>query len=539
MVSPENAVISDAGPPGPHGVNIDTDRITPHKHDVLFGRGACTMSHPGNKQLRTMVQRHRRSFVAATMRHHKRQIAAAIIREIQKLEPPGRFLREDPRGLAGGGSGTDETSSVDVDGVHSSVLNKAWICADPDMALTKVMHLLREKETGRLEIQAQQEQLEGREGTSRHPLETRIFGVDSLTTQLPQSMLEVPSVIDSNITNSTVMALGIFSDPNTQTGLLNKAEVSEPCKHTRENSTHKVGLSGGLPENGEITGSCHQGGSGDLDEEIESFLHDFSTPKLPQPLAVFPNSNTHPTDLNQVETFDQILYGTCRHSSEDSNHKVGFGRRLPGELTSSRHPDPKRSGDPDEKVELFLRDFSSRHDNDEFQLKDIPMQEWISKSNQDMAQGKPSTSWKSLKDEPDYIGTALSIALKLTECLIDAEKDERKGDGNPIPLASIIAGHVIIGTGDEGSTEGFARTAGRGGIERVWVMSCDCTGDRRGTGRVVSRLFALGAVLYELFSRGEAPLPEEDVSTADATSICSIQLNDESNGSYFSKKKKT
>ena len=38
-----------------------------------------------------------------------------------------------------------------------------------------------------------------------------------------------------------------------------------------------------------------------------------------------------------------------------------------------------------------------------------------------------------------YIKVALSIALMLADHLLEAEKEEQNGNGNPIPLESIVA----------------------------------------------------------------------------------------------------
>ena len=60
-------------------------------------------------------------------------IAKQIVEDIQNLDPPGRFLIEDPSSAAGNDA-TDE------------IMAKAWIIVEEEKAVNKVMHRLRERE---------------------------------------------------------------------------------------------------------------------------------------------------------------------------------------------------------------------------------------------------------------------------------------------------------------------------------------------------------------------------------------------------------
>ena len=111
----------------------DTPRRRTHQ-DVLFGRGAGVMKHPGNRRLRSLVERRRAEFASKLKRKEKRRIAWDIIAEVQNARPPGRFLTEDARGREAG--------------VPPSLPNKVWVCAEPNKTLVKVMHMLREKGSG-------------------------------------------------------------------------------------------------------------------------------------------------------------------------------------------------------------------------------------------------------------------------------------------------------------------------------------------------------------------------------------------------------
>ena len=113
-----------------------------------------------------------------------------------------------------------------------------------------------------------------------------------------------------------------------------------------------------------------------------------------------------------------------------------------------------------------------------------------------------------------YIMSALMIVLKLTECILEAEKDEQRGRRNPIPLESIAPENVLIRArkcrhiSNGGEETGKENEVHDEMIEFVWVMSF--VGDNPATGTVMSRLFAMGKVLYELLSSNEPRTQEVD-----------------------------
>ena len=71
-----------------------TDPIdTPTAHDVLFGRGGMTNSHPGNKRFRDVIALHRPDYIKA-IKNDKPNVARRIVRAIRTASPPGRFLKK-------------------------------------------------------------------------------------------------------------------------------------------------------------------------------------------------------------------------------------------------------------------------------------------------------------------------------------------------------------------------------------------------------------------------------------------------------------
>lgn len=70
-----------------------------NKNDVLAGRGGRINSHVGNIQFREIVLQRKEDYRAhSTRKLEKAHIAAEIVYLIRSLDPPGRFLKEDPDG---------------------------------------------------------------------------------------------------------------------------------------------------------------------------------------------------------------------------------------------------------------------------------------------------------------------------------------------------------------------------------------------------------------------------------------------------------
>lgn len=71
--------------------------VAPTNNDVLCGRGGAVNGHPGNVRLRALVGTMKAAYHSPqTRKSQKAQIAAAIVRTIRALDPPGQFLRANP-----------------------------------------------------------------------------------------------------------------------------------------------------------------------------------------------------------------------------------------------------------------------------------------------------------------------------------------------------------------------------------------------------------------------------------------------------------
>lgn len=71
----------------------------PNVNDVLAGRGGRINAHVGNVQFRDIVAQRKKDYLAtSTKKLEKAHIAADIVYYIRRLDPPGRFLKEDNDG---------------------------------------------------------------------------------------------------------------------------------------------------------------------------------------------------------------------------------------------------------------------------------------------------------------------------------------------------------------------------------------------------------------------------------------------------------
>ena len=122
-------------------------------HKICIKKGRAINQHPGNRNFRAMVAEQKPFFTSALKRKTKQRIAKEIINKIYRSG--GRFLAEDPDGTIG-----DEENEPDLpEGIHPSLLSKAWTSVDFDKVLVKVMHRLREKDQNKVDENKEQKVL--------------------------------------------------------------------------------------------------------------------------------------------------------------------------------------------------------------------------------------------------------------------------------------------------------------------------------------------------------------------------------------------
>ena len=70
----------------------------PHPHDILSGRGNGVNMHPGNQYFRSLVQHLKNEYVVSD-RSDKPLFAKLVYGHVQALNPPGRFLKHEKKGM--------------------------------------------------------------------------------------------------------------------------------------------------------------------------------------------------------------------------------------------------------------------------------------------------------------------------------------------------------------------------------------------------------------------------------------------------------
>ena len=269
-----------------------------------------------------------------------------------------------------------------------------------------------------------------------------------------------------------------------------------------------------------------------------------------------------PINVGQKKIPDQAQSQQTRHDSPPSSKKVIH-------RTSPEHPcreskttiqggsamDKKSDSDLDLQKYLersgfdlfadsFLQeeDFTQPYEREDedatsHQVREYTLRQWIASSKPKIDSNAHTPSLvQTSKEVSKYIKSALLIALKLTECILEAEKDECSGHRNPIPLASITPEHVLIRSKRKGIIGESDETELEEIIEFAWVMTF--VGDDSATGTIMSRLFAVGRVLYELLSTEELTQQEDiSVSHSNLLSMTSINLGNEDESDQRSLKK--
>ena len=468
--------------------------------DVLLGRGSIISQHHGNLQFRLKAKPQKQAFAQA-IRKDKRAIAMGIIHEIQSLDPPGRFLMEPttPTTAASNenkGSGGNPCNNND--GVDPAILSKIWVIVDHEKVMKKVLHRLREKEVG--------------------------TGEDS-DGKVQQKVKQTDRIVEKRGNRKKPGR----SNSSKQGGLPNSTGVSyEQAKEKElDGKPNPIQRKPNPPQPSPSTsmGDCvvqnvaeDEFSLQSLDDTMDQVLdldytNDFD--------LVFDNDHVQGGNGAWDDVFEQDHNGngeTTKHESVISNSDMA----LP-EKSLNVNEDGL-----DKDVDQFLNGFSSQHDHnintnmletqpkymseysssygDERALesRELTLCQWIERSRQ---KKNPHLS--------QYINGALPIASKLTGFLTEADKDtQESGHTNPIPLQSITAGNGLI------------RVSSLGTVEHAWFMSR--IGDDIDSGNAMSRVYAFGTVLYQLFTGEEPPL-EENATSADSMGILNLsgdrQLN--------------
>lgn len=148
---------------------------TPHKHDVLSGRGGSINSHRGNIQFREWVAERKNDYNLALSKQDKARVAREVIALVQNQTPPGRFLQKDPSSSHGAMSW--------------------WVEIDDERIMSKTSQALRE---GAPEIR------------KKHHVEKAVPRQSVVNTTVPQVKLTAPTSTIRYTARSTPVAVPVF-----------------------------------------------------------------------------------------------------------------------------------------------------------------------------------------------------------------------------------------------------------------------------------------------------------------------------------------
>jgi hypothetical protein len=274
--------------------------------------------------------------------------------------------------------------------------------------------------------------------------------------------------------------------------------------------------------------------------DVDEFLRDFITNPT--------NNSDREEDKaaapsTSIQEEDKLVYSLleewCGMEKEDNGKQHAEDDSKPAATPSAAVPDEINGQDAERgmDVDAFLRDFSSQHDQ---HLQALPLRRWIKSAkaraeceadilpqpvdpvSERVNMALADILLQSTNPVSEYVKMALPIALKLTEFLIRAEMGDEQIH---VPQSSITAQNVVVRVKEKylavGSTSGtFVET-----IEDVWITTSSAIEDKPDAGGgIMSRLSALGIILYELFASEEPPLSKEDLPTFDA-SINKLSVN--------------
>lgn len=122
----------------PTNTNPGDFNIIPTQNDIIIGRGAFINSHIGNIQFRVFCAERKGRFDSSSPAE-KRTCALEVIDLVKQLNPPGRFLKRDPRALHQAVPTGDGNYQLPPRGLEGP-----WEEVSADKACAKTVQVLRD-----------------------------------------------------------------------------------------------------------------------------------------------------------------------------------------------------------------------------------------------------------------------------------------------------------------------------------------------------------------------------------------------------------
>ncbi|KAL7530046.1 hypothetical protein ACHAWF_003220 [Thalassiosira exigua] len=344
-----------------------------------------------------------------------------------------------------------------------------WVPVGAHKAVEKVMHLLRERERPQENLLARPEHC---------PSISNDRGGDNKdsTTKMPGVRLSVSNDMDGqdvqrgrfpqHAINQNVETKG----QKVQNGSLELDQIS------RANNQQQEPLSIGPTQMGQPEEAWE---AGEFDALVD-FVFGDAPPPLDRKEAA--KTGDYPQKIN-------LARGQAREEGDDDSFDA---------LVESLFDDPapplddRHEGRPAEPCPKLRR---------------LTLREWIDDSDRKCSDDGGNSS---------HVESAIPLALALVDFLLATDDGE-----DAVPLACIAGDNVTLFV-DSRRTSGSVEVVIRGEIARL-------AGERQGRGGDMQRLFALGVILYEVFSRRPLPGagPSNPLSSSTSATVGGLSLTDE------------
>ena len=409
-----------------------------YSQDVLFGRGGHITSHPGNQHYRSLVQAQKAAFIQLPIhksKKEKRTIAHIIFQQIHNVR--GRFLMEDcTLGVYNALGGEIIDSSYlpydkEVD-CHPIIRQKVWVQVSYEKAIEKILHRLREKEPTSSSSKDGKSKINNGEKKG-----DAARGSDNLGGGKTNANIEQSEEKEENVVGQFD---SLFDDTAVETrdaGTMKEKFSSKDGKNIYKKLMDDDEYINELVEYDGLLQQHDKNAGHDKEIDIEENNGQCDG------LLVEVNAKD-----NEVGQFDDLFDDTgLQEFREEEEESVGqFDDLFDDDIHESNGPALEEKcgslDDDDEWSESRLVGHDVDMANEHYSLHELTMSQWVGR-------------WKSklmrcdtMQTETDpvlgYTKAALPMVLKLTDFLIEAENDEKNGQGNPIPLESIRADNVLI-----------------------------------------------------------------------------------------------
>lgn len=504
---------------------------SPHNNDVLCGRGAAITAHPGNAQYRKIIEKNKRAYLSARFKREKRAITQSIVDVVRNLNPPGRFLINDPRAGVWKDIGDEKAREKTGQALRENAQETRRKHAMEDAIAAAERLVVQDSIGGQQKIEQSGNQLKQDMGAFAQPTsgvqQKQTFNLQqggimqhhiqaSTQQQTFEAVPQEKQQYDHQILHDQYQQFLQWQQSNNP-HLNYQPMMHPPSQNTLEsaqaqsNTWEPIPISAIANESLAQSTSLTDPSTAEDEKAIENILHQLCENNEQDHCSINGKIDLY----NEEEKFassnklddDEIILQLIGEDALQQNFSTGENENEVGQFddlfdekkeNSEAVAEEECGGGLDEEFNPFLQcNFNRVHDsnvtNEPHQLHELTLHQWVV-----LTRSKFLKPYDEITSDQvlEYIKAELPIALKLTEFLIAAEMKEQNGQGNPIPLESIVAENVLIRARRPNLTLG--EMAHQDIIECVRLVSSMGV-DFTNIGSTRARLCAMGNVLYELF----------------------------------------